>query len=319
MQVSVILNCLNGEKFLKRSIESVLKQTIGIFEIVFIDNGSSDSSGEIARAYGSKISYYRNDKTCTLGEARDQGIMLAKGDFIAFIDADDEWKEDKIEKLAPLFNENVSFVFSNTEMTEVKESGFKLFDYAEPNIDNLFNSLLEKDFISTSSVIFKKNLYLNFHEKYNKNLTIECDRDLFLRLIGSSKANFTNECLVTRYLHDSSTSALHNAASIKELLILEDSINNFKMSKVEDSSSALKIFNSRLCMNKGRHYWQLGDLKNARKNFKKINGIKGHILFLLTFLYPFKSKLKPIIHIFRFKKFLYNRYRKIINSNIKKS
>jgi glycosyltransferase involved in cell wall biosynthesis len=318
MQVSVILNCFNGERFLKRSIESILNQTFDIYEIVFIDNNSSDSSSEIAKGYGSIISYYRNDETFTLGKARDQGIMLAKGDLIAFIDADDEWKEDKIEKQALLFNENVSFVFSNTEMAEVKGNGFKLFDYAEPHIDNLFNSLLEKDFISTSSVIFKKNLYLNSNEKYNKDLTMECDRDLFLRLIGASKSNFTNECLVTRYLHDSSTSTMRNAASIKEFLILEASINNFNMSKKEDSVHSLKIFNSRLNMLKGRHYWQLGDLKNSRKNFLKSFSGKSYLLFLLSFIYPFKSKLKPIIYIFRFQKFLANRYREIIKSNIKK-
>ena len=310
MLVSVILNCLNGEKFLKRSIESVLNQTFDICEIVFIDNGSSDLSGKIAKSYGPKVSYYRNETTTTLGQARDQGIMLAKGDLIAFIDADDKWKLNKIEKQIDLFKNGASFVFSNTEISEGKGKYFALFDYSSPDVSNVFNSLLEKDFVSTSSVMFKKENYLKSNQKYNTNLTIECDRDLLLRLLGESEVEYTEDVLVTRYLHNSSTSARHNAASIKELLYLEESINKYCKNRVRYNESSLISFNSRLNILKGRHYWQLGDLKNARKSFLKSNGKKGYLMFLLSGIYPFKSSLKFLIMILKYFKFLSNFLRK---------
>jgi glycosyltransferase involved in cell wall biosynthesis len=303
MLVSVILNCLNGEKFLRRSIESVLNQTFDIFEIVFIDNGSSDLSGEIAREFGSIISYYRNETTTTLGKARDQGIMLAKGDLIAFIDADDKWRPDKVEKQIRLFENGASFVFSNAEMSEGQGKSFILFDYAPPEIDNIFNSLLEKDFITTSSVMFIKDIYINSNEKYNNHLTIECDRDLFIRFTGECKFEYTEDVLVTRYLHNSSTSVRHNAASIKELIYLEESINSFISNRTEYYQYSLDVFNSRLNILKGRHYWQRGDLKNARASFLKSGEKKGFLMFILTYIYPFKSSLKPIILILRYLKF----------------
>jgi len=310
MLISVVLNCLNGERFLKRSIESVLKQTFDVYEIVFIDNGSSDLSGAIAKEYGSIISYFRNEKTTSLGQARNQGIMLAKGDFIAFIDADDEWRSDKIEKQTKLFNDDVSFVFSNAEISEGLGKNFLLFDYAVPRFDNIFNSLLAKDFISTSSVMFKKDAYLNLNQKYSNSLTIECDRDLFIRFAGDCKVKYINEALVIRYLHNSSTSSLHNAASIKELLYLEDSINTYCKSQALVNDFSLFRFNSRLNILKGRHYWQLGDLKKARKSFLKSKGKKGYLMFLLSVMYPFKSNLRPVIMIIKYFKFFSNFLRK---------
>tara|TARA_B100000795_G_C22802489_1_gene442688 strand:+ start:2638 stop:3576 length:939 start_codon:yes stop_codon:yes gene_type:complete len=310
MLISVILNCLNGEKFLKRSIESVLNQTFDVFEIVFIDNGSLDLSGEIAKAYGSKISYYRNEVTSPLGQARDQGIMLAKGDLIAFIDADDMWKSDKIENQIKLFGSGASFVFSNAEMSEGQGKKFILFDYAMPRIDYIFNSLLEKDFITTSSVMFKKDLYINSNEKYNKNLTIECDRDLFIRLSDGCNVKYTEDVLVTRYLHNSSTSVRRTAASIKELFYLEDSINNFSRNRAEDCSPSLDIFNSRLNFLKARHYWQLGDLKNTRLSFLKSSRRKINLLLILTYIYPFKSSLRPLLFLLTHLKYLSNFFKR---------
>ena len=198
-------------------------------------------------------------------------------------------------------------------MSESNGKSFELFTYAMPNIDNFYNSLLEKDYISTSSVMFKKNLYVNSNEKYNKSLTIECDRDLFLRLTGSSKVNFTNDCLVTRYLHNNSTSSIYNAASIKEFIALEVSINKFNSSKSNISLPSLEVFNSRISLLKGRHYWQLGDLKKARKSFSNAIGGKSLLLFLLTFVYPFKSNLRLIIYIFRHQKILFSKIREIKN------
>jgi len=306
MLVSVILNCLNGEKFLKRSIESVLNQSIEIFEIVFIDNGSSDLSAKIAKAYGSKISYFRNETTTTLGQARNQGIINSKGDLIAFIDADDEWKSDKIEKQIKLFKKGASFVFSNAEISFGKAKGFVLFDHSPPEIGNVFNSLLEKDFISTSSVMFKKDLYINSKQKYNVSLTIECDRDLFIRLARVTDYDFIQEALVIRYLHNSSSSSSLNNDSINELFFLEESINNFCNNLNISDLPSLDIFNSKLDLEKGRHYLQIGDLKNARLSFIKSSSNKGNLLLFITYIYPFKNNLKFLILLSRYLKYLTN-------------
>ena len=102
--VSVVMNCFNGEKYLRFSLKSVLNQTYQNIEIIFWDNLSSDDSAKIVKNLKDKrIKYYRGDKFVNLYEARNLAIKKAKGDFITFLDTDDWWKKDKIEKQLQLY------------------------------------------------------------------------------------------------------------------------------------------------------------------------------------------------------------------------
>ena len=113
--VSIILNCFNGEKYLKDALESVLNQTYNNWELVFWDNKSDDGSKKILDLYKSqKFKYYRSNIHTSLYEARNLAVKECKGEFIAFIDADDYWEKDKLEKQIKLFEkENVGMVYGN--------------------------------------------------------------------------------------------------------------------------------------------------------------------------------------------------------------
>src|SRR4051812_14335850 len=94
--VSIIMNCLNGERFVSKAIESVISQEYPDWEIIFLDNASTDLSGEIAQSYGERIRYFRNEVCVPLGAARNQALSLARGEFIAFLDVDDCWLPSKL-------------------------------------------------------------------------------------------------------------------------------------------------------------------------------------------------------------------------------
>ena len=113
--VSIILNCFNGEKYLKDALESVVNQTYNNWELVFWDNKSSDGSKKILDLYNSKkFKYYRSNVHTSLYDARNLAVKECKGEFIAFIDADDYWEKDKLEKQIKLFEkENVGVVYGN--------------------------------------------------------------------------------------------------------------------------------------------------------------------------------------------------------------
>ena len=90
--VSVILNCHNGEKFLDKSVQSILKQTYKNWELIFIDNYSTDNTSSIINKIKDKrIKYFRTRKLYKLYKARNIAVSKAKGDLISFIDADDWW------------------------------------------------------------------------------------------------------------------------------------------------------------------------------------------------------------------------------------
>ena len=84
--VSVIMNCLNCEQYLRDAIDSVYAQTYDNWEIIFWDNGSCDKSGEIAKSYDSKLKYFKTEETSILGTARVLAVEQANGEYFAFLD-----------------------------------------------------------------------------------------------------------------------------------------------------------------------------------------------------------------------------------------
>lgn len=94
---SVIMNCLNGERFLREAMDSVYAQTFKDWEIIFFDSGSTDKSVEIASGYDSEVKIFRLEKPVPLGQARQEAIDKATGDFLAFLDVDDIWLPFKLQ------------------------------------------------------------------------------------------------------------------------------------------------------------------------------------------------------------------------------
>ncbi len=113
--ISIIMNCYNGQEFLKHSIESVISQTYKNWELIFWDNKSTDNSSKILKKYKDKrIKYFYAKKKTTLYEARNLAIKKSKGEYIGFLDVDDLWIKSKLELQVPLFQEKkVGLVYSN--------------------------------------------------------------------------------------------------------------------------------------------------------------------------------------------------------------
>ena len=95
--VSIIMNCYNGEKYLKQSIKSVIQQKYQNWEIIFFDNCSTDKSVTTAKSFQNKrIKIYKSNKYLKLYAARNLALKYAKGDYIAFLDTDDYWDSKKL-------------------------------------------------------------------------------------------------------------------------------------------------------------------------------------------------------------------------------
>ncbi|QDS88347.1 Hyaluronan synthase [Rosistilla ulvae] len=101
--ISVVIPCYNGASYLDETLRSALAQTHRPLEILLVDDGSTDNSVEIAESFAPHVTVYRQPNS---GEsvARNRGIELAKGDFVAFLDADDLWEPNKLEAQISQFN-----------------------------------------------------------------------------------------------------------------------------------------------------------------------------------------------------------------------
>ncbi|MHC5139531.1 MAG: glycosyltransferase family 2 protein, partial [Planctomycetota bacterium] len=97
LTISAVIPAYNAAKYIARSIDSVLAQTHPVDEIVIVDDGSTDNTAAIIKDYGDKVRYI-HQPNAGVSAARNTGIEAATGNWIAFLDADDEWLPEKIKR-----------------------------------------------------------------------------------------------------------------------------------------------------------------------------------------------------------------------------
>jgi glycosyltransferase involved in cell wall biosynthesis len=114
--VSVIITVFNGEKYLREAIESVIGQTYDSFELIVVDDGSTDNSGKIANGFTPQLRYFYQEN-CGQGAALNRGIELSRGRFLSFLDDDDLWTKDKLARQMAAFADNpeADIVFGHVE------------------------------------------------------------------------------------------------------------------------------------------------------------------------------------------------------------
>ena len=180
--VSVIMNCHNGEKYLKKSIESTIQQTYKNWELVFFDNFSTDKSKKILKNYIDKrIKYFKSKKYLTLYKARNIAIKKAKGKYIAFLDTDDWWHKTKLEEQIKFLKKNKKYqiICTNFYLYFQNTNKFKKC-YSNLPSGLITQKLLNNYSVGISTVLLEKKFFKKFafNEKYN----IVGDFDFFINL-----------------------------------------------------------------------------------------------------------------------------------------
>ena len=210
-KISVIIPTYNREKLISRSIQSILNQTYKNFEIIVIDDGSTDNTSiVINNIKDERIKYIKLESNKGASYARNVGIERATGDYITFQDSDDIYHYDKIEKQINNIIKNKSdFDFCKINVIlENKQIVIFPNSYQEKEIlkGNTYNELLKNgNFISTQS-IFVKNSFI-------KNCTFDIDMprlqdyELVLRILPNLSVSYTNETLVELYRQKDSISS----------------------------------------------------------------------------------------------------------------
>ncbi|MBQ3183346.1 MAG: glycosyltransferase family 2 protein [Clostridia bacterium] len=159
--ISVVIPCYNAEKTLGRTVDSVLAQSYQDIEIILIDDVSRDGTLALAREYEAKDSRIRviaKAENGGVARARNDGVKAARHDWIAFVDSDDYWTADKLEKQIAAVERDPSVGLVFTGSAFVSEEG-KRFDYTLSVPERItYNELLSQNLISCSSVLVKKEL-----------------------------------------------------------------------------------------------------------------------------------------------------------------
>ena len=160
-RVSVIMNCLNSSEHLQETLDSLAAQTFTDFEVIFWDNGSTDSSPQIARGHAGlagRLRYFRSEETVPLGAARNLAIARSRGRYVAFLDCDDLWRPEKLARQVACFeaDPHVGLVSTDTEIFDGKHVLKRLFAESRPQRGKAFAALMERQWISMSSAMLSR-------------------------------------------------------------------------------------------------------------------------------------------------------------------
>ncbi|MCL2202463.1 MAG: glycosyltransferase [Defluviitaleaceae bacterium] len=156
--VSVIMPTYNAGKTIKDSIQSVLSQSYTYFELIIIDDCSTDNTNEIIHMFTDpRIHYICNEKNSGVATSRNVGIKIATGEWIAFLDSDDIWDADKLT-LQLSFANKVNAKISYTASFFMNFEG-RRYNWVMPAVYKLnYKALLRRNLISCSSVLIKREL-----------------------------------------------------------------------------------------------------------------------------------------------------------------
>ena len=217
--VSIIVNCFNGEEYLREALDSIITQTYKNWEIIFWDNQSNDTSAKIFKSYqDNRLKYYLAPSHAKiLYEARNYALKKATGDFIAFLDVDDYWLPDKLEKQMPLFNDpKVGLVYGNLWYL-LKKKKRKILRKKTLPTGMILNELLSDYVIRSATIIIRKKSLESLEYYFNDHFHIIGDFDLSIRLAAKWKLNCVQSPIAFVRIHGKNESLLNKNMEINEM------------------------------------------------------------------------------------------------------
>lgn len=204
--VTVIIPTYNREKTIKRAISSVLNQTYKDIELIIVDDCSSDNTKKIIKTIkDERLKYYRLEKNSGACYARNYGIKLAKGDYIAFQDSDDEWYSNKLEEQLKNMEANKSYLDFCSYLVKSSSKNKKLPNFNKIIRIKLFGyekALALGNFMGTPLLLIKRECINNY--TFDDKLPRLQDWDFVLNFASKYKISFTNKILANVYIQGDS-------------------------------------------------------------------------------------------------------------------
>ena len=295
VKVSVIVPTYNRASVIKRALQSIYNQTYNDYEIIVVDDGSTDNTIEILedeRLRNPRLRYIRHKKNMGVSIARNTGIINSAGKYIAFLDSDDEWHREKLEEQVRIMNsnENIGLVYTGSKIIY---EGLNNEDIIPVFSGYIFNKLLERNFIAASSVMVPKGIF-NEIGLFDERLKIMQDWDMWLRISKRYLIIPVKKVLIKYYVHEKRISSnlvyrLHDYASI--------------FRKYKDKIYSLGLSD--------KYYYYIartlilsGDFKSARSFLirafhEKPRETRYIVCALLTLFGAYYSKIRQLLRVFK--------------------
>lgn len=251
--VSVIINCYNGEKYLREAIDSVIAQTYTNWEIIFWDNQSTDSTAEIVKSYkDERIRYFYAPEHTPLGEARNCAMDKVSGVFFSFLDADDVWFPDFLSRGIFELTSSTSLVGYYSAFY-ICDRGAKHVNSNNKTGEQTLRQIISSYYIGMSACILRTVSVKENDVRFNNDYNLIEDYDFFIRLSFYGNFFFDSKPLMNYRVHNSTSVKLRGqwydeylrfydhccASYLSKDIIEEDDLLQLKQNIIESRFDSL--------------------------------------------------------------------------------
>ncbi|MEW5806018.1 MAG: glycosyltransferase [Acidobacteriota bacterium] len=289
-EVSVIIPAYNSERYIEEALESALAQTFPGIEIIVVDDGSTDGTASILKKYEGRIRYFFQENR-GLAAARNSGIKLASGSYLAFLDADDLFLPEKIALQKNFLDAHpeAAMVFSDFEYFGGSLLRHPIPDSFKRGEGDPFIDLFLFNCIAIPTILTRKE---SFDEigLFDEELMAVEDYDFYLRLARKKRIGFIDRVLARVRLHPENMSRDAELMCEYELRVMDKAIQrNPELRK--DHYSLIKEKTSIIFFESGYKLFLAHEMEKARGKF--IMAMKNNPLRFKPFIYFFSSFMSP--------------------------
>lgn len=260
--VTIIMSVYNRPEYISDALSSIFAQSCKEFEVIVVDDGSTEDMKVILGEYLPRVRYFRKENGGA-ASARNYGIERAEGEYISFLDSDDMWHQNKLDMQLKFLKGNKEIGLVCSGFLYHGRNGKKTGDKAEWEKGNLFESLFCKSFIHTSTVVLRRSV-LDKVGLFDEQYMCAEDYDLWLRIAKANAIGRYRAPLATVREHDlhlsSNKVALRTAAY--EILSKHYDPNSIPLHAYYKRMSDLEIYF-------GRAFIRLDDYEKAIFYFKR--------------------------------------------------
>lgn len=292
--VSVLMNCFNGEAFLREAIDSVLAQTYENWELVFWDNQSTDKTAEICQGYSDpRIRYIYADEHTNLGAARVKAMKHVKGSLLAVLDADDVWLPNKLELQVPCFKDpDVGIVISDTIFFNDQGMEKQLYKTNPPPEGRVFAELATRFFVSLETVILRMEAVRQLEHDFDPDFNLIEDYDLIVRVGYRWKLAFVPRVLAKWRVHSNSWTWRDPAGFITEKARFIEKMDALDEGRNSDWERVRRLIRRDMAEKGGMASLFEGKGSECRRKLREFvfNGKRSTALYFLSFV-PFGGRM----------------------------
>ena len=285
--ISIVLPIYNGEKYMRESIDSVIMQSYKNWELIIVNDCSTDDTAEITNEYvqkDSRIKYYKNEKNMRLPKTLNRGFSLAKGDYLTWTSDDNLFKENALEKMIlALKTDNADFVYTSYET--IDENG-KYIDYVKTNENGKYEIIGHN--VVGACFMYTRKVYETIGD-YDYNYTLVEDYDYWLRIFAKFNTTYIEDVLYSYRFHSgalTSTERADKINSVCEEVILKNKPSFGKLNNLQ-----------KYYLYSGLHKCRQFMLEDKDKYKNKYKLYRGY--YVLFYELPYKMKEYGIIGVIK--------------------